>query len=116
MRRIMLWTIITTALFEGGASAWAQTSPEEAALAQVFSTTGPGFTALFSETMLQQASAEQLMNAVQLYVGTVGAYRSAVGQSGSYDMLFERGKAPARVSLSALREDRRAVVWQLDSV
>jgi hypothetical protein len=84
----------------GTCAMWAQSTTEKDVLAELFKTGRTAYATLFDDAFLKQVSELKIREIVQLYMSKLGAYKSAIGSSGSYDLLFEKGKASCRIALT----------------
>lgn len=97
------------ALFAAGGPAFAQSRSESYLFAELFRPGRTEYAPLFDQSFLAQVPEAQLAQIVRQYVSVLGSYRNAVGGPGSYELIFERGKAPARISVNA--EGRIVGLW-----
>lgn len=63
----------------------------------------------FTPEFLAQVPAAKLLPVFALYKSTLGSLRQVVGDNGSYEMIFEKGKAPAKITLDA--QGKIAGLW-----
>jgi hypothetical protein len=97
---IKQWVLIAAAAL-AACAAWAQTENETRAIAELFKPGRAEYASLFDESFLKLVPEEKIREIVQLYVSNVGAYKSAVGGPGSYELLFEKGKVPCKISIAS---------------
>lgn len=97
------------ALFTVGGPAFTQSRSEAELYAELFKPGRTEYASLFDGSFLAQVPEPQIVQIVRQYVSALGEYRNAVGASGTYDLIFERGKAPSRIAVNA--EGKIAGLW-----
>ena len=70
-------------------------------MASLFSPGRAEYASLFTKEFVAQVPEAKLREIVRMYVGSLGAYQNAVGASGDYRLVFEKGEAPGKVVLDA---------------
>ncbi len=75
--------------------------PQIQVLFKIFAKEPPPVHLVYDESFLKQVPEFRIREIVVLYKSKLGELKSVLGSGGSYDMIFEKGKAPCRIGLNA---------------
>ncbi len=110
-KRCLTFSFVILAVFSAvvvgiGATAG---SPKKDTLMKVFSYQPDQREALFAESFLNQVPVEKLNGIIARYKNNLGDLEEVKGEEGQYTLIFEKGTAPSKISLTG--EGKIAGLW-----
>lgn len=99
MKRRLFWAITIILLLVGTAFSMANDLNQDR-LFTLFRSENSAIPGLFDASFLAQVPAEKLLAVLDTYKNTLGKLMDVSGQNGAYNLVFEKGTAPAKITLN----------------